>query len=120
MSKIIMVLCGALVIGQVSARAQDASGSTAPQQRKLYVVGASHLDTQWRWTIQNTIDEFVPATFRDLTTQGHFGLAGIQERVELIGGKLAVESALNRGTTVRVVKAHVERQAQNVRLFAEI
>jgi signal transduction histidine kinase len=52
----------------------------------------------------------VPATLRDLTTQGHFGLAGIQERVELIGGELAVESALNRGTTVRVVKAHVERK----------
>ena len=25
----------------------------------------AHLDTQWRWTIQNTINEYVPATFRD-------------------------------------------------------
>jgi signal transduction histidine kinase len=62
----------------------------------------------------------VPATFRDLITQGHFGLAGIQERVELIGGELMVASVPSQGTTVRVVKAHVERQAQNVRFFAEI
>jgi alpha-mannosidase len=33
--------------------------------RDLYVVGTAHLDTQWRWTIQNTINEYVPATFRD-------------------------------------------------------
>ncbi len=40
----------------------DATGTSA---KRLWVVGASHLDTQWRWTIQNTINEFVPATFRD-------------------------------------------------------
>jgi len=46
----------------------------------------------------------VPAAFHSLTTRGHFGLAGMQERVELIGGALTVESAPGRGTTVRVVK----------------
>ena len=35
------------------------------QQRKpvLYVVGTSHLDSQWNWTVQDTIREFVPNTF---------------------------------------------------------
>ncbi len=30
--------------------------------RKLYVVATVHLDTQWRWTVQDTIREFLPAT----------------------------------------------------------
>ena len=31
-------------------------------RRTLYVVATVHLDTQWRWTIQDTIAEFIPAT----------------------------------------------------------
>ncbi len=46
----------------------------------------------------------VPADLHDLAAQGHFGLAGMQERIALIGGTLTVESAPGRGTTVRVVK----------------
>jgi hypothetical protein len=29
----------------------------------LYVVGTSHLDSQWNWTVQDSIRTFVPATF---------------------------------------------------------
>lgn len=42
---------------------QAASDQTP--QRKLGVVGTAHLDTQWRWTIRNTIDEFIPNTLHD-------------------------------------------------------
>ena len=45
----------------------------------------------------------VPPNPHDLVAEGHFGLAGMQERVALIGGTLTVESAPGRGTTVRVV-----------------
>ena len=38
------------------------SSDTVP---RLSVVATAHLDTQWRWTIKNTIDEYIPATFRD-------------------------------------------------------
>ncbi|HEY3040643.1 MAG TPA: glycoside hydrolase family 38 C-terminal domain-containing protein [Pyrinomonadaceae bacterium] len=31
----------------------------------LYVVATSHLDSQWNWTVQDTIREFVPNTFFD-------------------------------------------------------
>lgn len=34
--------------------------------------------------------------------QGHFGLAGMRERVERIGGRFEIESASGTGTTVRV------------------
>ena len=37
-----------------------------------------------------------------LTAAGHFGLAGMQERVGLIGGQLAIESSPGLGTTIRV------------------
>ncbi|MEZ4386081.1 MAG: glycoside hydrolase family 38 C-terminal domain-containing protein [Candidatus Krumholzibacteriia bacterium] len=32
---------------------------------KVYAVATSHLDTQWRWTIQTTIDEYLRATLDD-------------------------------------------------------
>lgn len=45
----------------------------------------------------------VPSTLNELAAAGHFGLVGLRERVELIGGALTVESIPNKGTTVRVV-----------------
>ena len=44
----------------------------------------------------------VPAHFHDLMAQEHFGLVGMGERVNLIGGDWTVESAPGQGTTVRV------------------
>ena len=32
------------------------------QTRTLHVIASSHLDTQWQWTIQNTINEYIPKT----------------------------------------------------------
>lgn len=55
-------------------------------------------------TIQDDGQGFVvPANLHDLTASGHFGLVGMQERVNLIGGEWMVDSAPGRGTTVRVV-----------------
>ena len=34
-----------------------------PDKPVLYVVGTSHLDSQWNWTVQDSIRSFVPATF---------------------------------------------------------
>lgn len=45
----------------------------------------------------------VPAHLHDLSTHGHFGLVGMQERIGLIGGDWMVDSAPGRGTTVRAV-----------------
>jgi alpha-mannosidase len=33
--------------------------------RTLYVVATAHLDTQWRWTVRDSIEKFIPATLRD-------------------------------------------------------
>jgi len=40
------------------------SQSSSAPPRELYVVATVHLDTQWRWTIQDTIAEFIPNTLR--------------------------------------------------------
>src|SRR5262245_51016590 len=42
-----------------------ASARTQAQATKpvLYLVATSHLDSQWNWTVQDSIRRFVPATF---------------------------------------------------------
>lgn len=54
----VLLAIGLLLTGIAVAQAEKPKGT-------LNVVGVSHLDTQWRWTIQTTIDEYVPNTFRD-------------------------------------------------------
>ena len=44
------------------ADSSDLSPRTEGGERTLYVVATVHLDTQWRWTIQDTIGTFIPAT----------------------------------------------------------
>lgn len=75
-----MLLCAAagvavsihgLSFGQMDApkhRAPSPSTDRPPDLSKdqtLYVVGYAHLDTQWRWTYQDTIREFIPNTLHD-------------------------------------------------------
>jgi signal transduction histidine kinase len=42
---------------------------------------------------------FDPKTVR---ADGHFGLRGMYERAEMIGGRLEVQSELGKGTTIRL------------------
>jgi PAS domain S-box-containing protein len=44
----------------------------------------------------------VPRTMADLANVGKLGLAGMEERARLVGGKLALESEPGKGTTVTV------------------
>ena len=37
--------------------------SDVPGQRTTYVVSTAHLDSQWNWTVQDTIRDFIPKTF---------------------------------------------------------
>lgn len=47
----------------------------------------------------------LPETIGDLVKQGKLGLAGIQERIQLIGGSVKIESEPGRGTTVVIEAA---------------
>ena len=54
---------------------------------------------------------FDPIATSRLLSEGHFGLAGMRERVEMVGGRLSIDSAPGHGTTVDVAMANrpVER-----------
>lgn len=57
------VLCGFLTMA--AATVMRAEGPPAAPRRQVYEVATAHLDSQWRWTIQDTIEYFLPATLRD-------------------------------------------------------
>jgi alpha-mannosidase len=61
------VLASLVVLLTAVAGAQSPNLDT---DKTLYIVSTAHLDTQWRWTIQDTINRFVPNTFR--TNFAHF------------------------------------------------
>ena len=44
---------------------------------------------------------FVRKIPTDMAPEGHYGLLGLHERAELIGGRLTIESEPNRGTSVK-------------------
>ncbi len=84
--------------------AQEALTNVARHAQAHTVNLSLHWDaTHLTLTIQDDGQGFVlPDVFSDLAVQGHFGLVGIQERVNLIGGQLAIESSPHRGATVRI------------------
>ena len=49
---------GSLALGVAAAQAQEVKPTA-------YVVGYSHLDTQWNWTYVETIRDYIPSTLRD-------------------------------------------------------
>jgi signal transduction histidine kinase len=44
----------------------------------------------------------LPGDIEDLVALGHFGLVGLRERVNLIGGKLSLQSEPGQGTRLLV------------------
>jgi signal transduction histidine kinase len=52
--------------------------------------------------IDNGIGFIVPKSPTELAPSGHFGLLGVHERADLIGARLEIESALGKGTGLRV------------------
>ena len=50
-----------------SGKPHRSNAKSTPQNTTptLYVVATSHLDTQWRWTYQDTIGEFLPRTLTE-------------------------------------------------------
>jgi len=47
-----------------AAGAPGAPAEPAAAEAQLHVVATAHLDTQWRWTVRDTIDDFLPDTLR--------------------------------------------------------
>src|SRR5262249_18608855 len=54
------VLCAAAAMLCLSRAAAQNREQYKPV---LYVIATSHLDSQWNWTVQDSIRQFVPSTF---------------------------------------------------------
>lgn len=56
-----LFISAAMIVASYSAPVATQPANN--QKPVLYVIGTSHLDSQWNWTVQDTIREFVPNTF---------------------------------------------------------
>jgi signal transduction histidine kinase len=72
---------------------------------------ATHADLKISFEISEIIMEvsdngngfIVPKSPTEFAPNGHFGLMGVHERADLIGARLEIESALGKGTSMKVV-----------------
>jgi alpha-mannosidase len=58
------ILCSLICLMGLSGQVWSQDGSS-PKTKALHVIGTAHFDTQWRWTIQTSINEYLPSTFND-------------------------------------------------------
>jgi alpha-mannosidase len=58
------VLLAAVGLAAIFGQGMAQDGSSA-DKKALHVIGTAHFDTQWRWTIQTSINEYLPNTFND-------------------------------------------------------
>ena len=56
----------------------------------------------WADIVDNGVGFDVPESTESMQKGGHLGLAGIMERIELIGGKLMIASKKEQGTSINV------------------
>ena len=63
--KVTKCCCVLAVLIMLSASLQNARSQQAKEDPKprLYMVATSPMDSQWNWTVQETIREFVPNSF---------------------------------------------------------
>src|SRR5216110_1590925 len=60
---LIIRLAGAFAVLCLSTLLAQAQPTAKDPKPVLYVIGTSHLDSQWNWTVQDSIRQFVPNTF---------------------------------------------------------
>lgn len=65
MRKVWIITAVAVLIFCLPLFAQTSGDTTHTDKPKVLVVGTAHLDTQWRWTVKNSIEEYIPASFLD-------------------------------------------------------
>jgi signal transduction histidine kinase len=65
-------------------------------------ISLAAVDGHVRLLIRDDGVGFDPRTASAMVAQGHFGLTNMRERVEMVGGKLLVESSPGGGTTITV------------------
>jgi signal transduction histidine kinase len=92
------------VLYRVTQESLNNIGKHAGASRVTVLLAAENGSVQLR--INDDGVGFDPVAASRLLSEGHFGLAGMRERVEMVGGRLVVDSVPGRGTTVAVEMAN--------------
>ena len=103
------------VAGNLLLVLQEAVSNALRHGHAAYVaitVAAEAPDSRIELTVRDDGRGFVPGIQQGVE-QGHFGIEGMKERVERLGGSLAIESTPGGGTTVR---ANVSRRVYDQQL----
>jgi signal transduction histidine kinase len=92
------------VAGNLLLVAQEAMHNAAQHARPASVRVEIAVDPGGAWVRLAVRDDGVGFTLDPAagTKAGHFGLPGMRERVERLGGSLRIETAPGQGTTVHV------------------
>jgi signal transduction histidine kinase len=91
------------VLYRVAQESLTNVGKHAKASRVDISLGA--VDGHVRLQIRDDGIGFDPGKARALVSEGHFGLVNMRERVEMVGGKLLVDSSPGSGTTIAVEMA---------------
>jgi signal transduction histidine kinase len=91
------------VLYRVTQESLTNVGKHAKASRVDISLGA--VDGHVRLQIRDDGIGFDPGKARALVSEGHFGLVNMRERVEMVGGKLLVDSSPGNGTTIAVEMA---------------
>jgi alpha-mannosidase len=59
------LMIAAVALTTTGVRTQEPRQQPPAGKPVLYLVATAHLDTQWNWTVQDSIRQFIPATFFD-------------------------------------------------------
>ena len=83
--------------------AQEALSNIVRHAKAKHAVVSIHFDEEIKLEVRdNGVGFSVPKSPTDFAHSGHFGLLGMQERAELIGGRLEVQSEPREGTSLSV------------------
>ena len=92
------------VLYRVTQESLDNLGKHAGASRVTVSLAAE--DGSVRLRINDDGVGFDPVTAARLLSEGHFGLAGMRERVEMVGGRISIDSTPGKGTSVAVEMAN--------------
>jgi signal transduction histidine kinase len=100
------------VLYRVTQESLNNVGKHAGASRVTVSLGAENGSVRLR--INDDGVGFDPVAAARLLSEGHFGLAGMRERVEMVGGNLSIDSAPGKGTSVAVELANPKSACASV------
>jgi signal transduction histidine kinase len=91
--------------------AQEALNNVVRHAKANHAVVSIHFDDEIKLEVRdNGIGFSVPKSPTDFAHNGHFGLLGMRERADLIGGRLEVQSEAKQGTSLSVRLENISKK----------